>query len=140
MEEFLGKLKTLWEQKKIVEEISSTLDEEKSKLEGHKTEIQKMMEAMGLEKQPLPGYGTVYRQKSFSVKIPKDPAAKDKLFGWIREHKGDDVLKNMVSINSQTLNSFYKAELEVAKEKGDIDWALPGIEAPEVYYTLNMRK
>ena len=140
MEEFLVKLKDLWEQKKRVDEISGVLDEEKSRLEARKTEIQKMMEAMGLEKQPLPGYGTVFRQKSFSVKIPKDPESKERLFGWIKDHKGEDVLRNMISINSQTLNSFYKAELEVAKEKGDVDWVLPGIETPEVYYTLNMRK
>jgi hypothetical protein len=46
----------------------------------------------------------------------------------------------MLSINSMTLNSFYQAELEVAKEAGNIDWRMDGVSEPEVYFQLAMRK
>jgi hypothetical protein len=45
----------------------------------------------------------------------------------------------MISINSQSLNSFYKSELEIAKEQGNVGFKIPGIAEPEVYWTLGMR-
>jgi hypothetical protein len=98
------------------------------------------MEALELEKMAVPGHGTVYRKKSFSVKVPKDPSQKSALFDWIKNNKGEEVLQNMLSINSMTLNSFYQAELEVAKEAGNINWRMDGVSEPEVYFQLAMRK
>ena len=140
MNDFIGKVKDLWETKAHVDTLKDTLAEATSALESKKLDIMKFMEAMELDKQHVPGCGTVFRQQNFSVKVPKDPAQKKALFDWIASHKGQDVLDNMISVNSMTLNSFYKAELAAAQEAGDIKFKMTGIGEPEIYTTLGMRK
>jgi len=140
MQEFIDLVKSVWEQKAVVENIKERLKEETAKLEGLKKDTIKQMEAGELDKFNVPGFGTVSRQKKFSVRVPKTPEDKLALFQYISEHKGEDVLRNMLSINSNTLNSFYKEERAEAVEEGDIDWALPGVKDPEIYWQLGMRK
>lgn len=140
MNEFLDKLKNLWELKAAVEELKAAEAAASKKLEEAKRDVLKAMEVLELDKQHVPGHGTVYRQKNFSVKTPKDPDSKGALYDWIAQHKGKDVLDNMLSINSQTLNSFYKSELAAAVEAGESDFSIPGLGTPEVYYTVGMRK
>ena len=140
MEDFIVAVKELWRQKEVVDDIKDKLGSESKKFEAMKSNAVKALEAMEIDKQHVPGCGTIFKQKSFSVKTPKDPESKRALFGWIAENKGQDVLDNLLSINSMTHNSLYKSELEVAKEEGNVDFALPGIETPEVYYKLGMRK
>ena len=140
MKEFIVAVKELWKQKELVDGIKDKLKEESKTLEIMKSSAIKALETMEIDKQHVPGCGTIFKQKAFSVKTPKTPEQKQQLFGWIKENKGADVLRNMLSINSNTLNSFYKSELEVAKEEGNVDFSLPGLETPEVYYKLGMRK
>ena len=140
MEDFIDVVKQLWAQKSVVDEKKEDLSEASGALEDLKGKAMKAMELMELDKQHVPGCGTIFRQKNFSVQVPKTPEEKAKLFAWISKNKGQDVLDNMVSIHSASINSFYKAELEVAKEEGNVDFAIPGIKMPEVYYTLGMRK
>jgi len=140
MQDFLDKVKKLWEQRAAVEKAKDALAVVSKAFEDAKRDVLKAMDVMELDKQHVPGLGVVYRQKSFSVKVPKGLDQKEALFKWIEEHKGKDVLDTLLSINSQTLNSFYKAELEAAKEAGDYNFALPGIDTPEVYYTIGMKK
>lgn len=59
-----------------------------------------------------------------SVKTPKTPEEKKAFADFLKER---GLFDTMWSINSQTLNSFYKAEVEAAKERGDSDVAIPGI-------------
>lgn len=139
MQEFIEKVKNLWQQKKAVDDLKEQTEEANKVLTGMKLDIVKALEAMELDKQHVPGCGTVYRQKNFSVKVPKDPQSKQLLFSWIASKKGQDVLDNMISVNSMTLNSFYKSELEAAKEEGNVDFKVPGIEVPEVYWSLGMK-
>lgn len=140
MDDFVQAVKKLWGQKALVEEMKENLAVASKLLEGLKMDAMKAMEAMELDKQHVPGCGTIFRQKNFSVKVPKNPEDKEALFNWIAVHKGKDVLDNMMSIHSASLNSFYKSELEIAKEEGNVDFAIPGIDMPEVYWTLGMRK
>lgn len=140
MDQFLEKVKQLWAKKAEVEAMEEQVEQQKAILTALKQEVLKNLETLELEKLNVPGCGTVYRQKQFSVKVPKEPEAKAALFDWIKTNKGEDVLQNMLSINSMTLNSFYKSELEIAKEEGNIDFKIAGISEPEVYFQLAMRK
>jgi len=139
MQEFIDKVKKLWVAKGAKDELTEKLGEASKTVEGLKLDVMKMMEALEIEKQHVPECGTVYRQKEFSVQVPKTPGDKEALFNWIAVNKGKDVLDNMLSIHSQSLNSFYKSEFEIAKEEGNVDFSIPGIKAPEVYYKLGMK-
>lgn len=81
--------------------------------------------------------GTVYVNKAFTVSQPQDPDKKKAFFDYL---KNRGVFEDLASINYQTLNSFYKQEMEAARESGEIDFQVPGIGEPKYVETLRMRK
>ena len=68
--------------------------------------------------------GLVSISNRFSVQTPKSVEDKKELFKYFQS-KG--IYWDMVSVNSMTLNSYYKAELEIAGGEGNIDFAIPGL-------------
>jgi len=140
MEPLLEKIKLLFNKKSEKELASATLDRITKEYTALSNEILKMMESLDLEKQHVPGFGTVSRQENWSVKVPKTPDEKTRVFDYIREKYGQDALMGYVTINSNSLNAFYKQEFELAKERKDVRWKLPGIEEPSVYFKLGVRK
>ena len=137
---FINTCRKIWDQRAIVNVLKEKLGDESKKLEELKATALKQMEALGLTKQHISGLGTIYAQTKFSVRTPKTPEDKTALFEYITNTKGADVLLAMLSVNSNTLNSFHEEEFELAKERGDFKWRLPGCSDPEIYRTLNMRK
>jgi len=95
------------------------------------------LEEVELENFKVPGFGNAIVQNKFSVKTPKDPEAKEKLFRYLQ---GKGHFWEVVSVNSATLNSYYKEQMEEAVEADDFDFAIPGIDEPMHYQQLQMRK
>lgn len=71
-----------------------------------------------------------------SAKTPKTPEDKAALFAYLKEINRYD----MVSVNSLTLNSFYKEQLELAKERGEDDIQIPGITEVTVLPRLSVTR
>jgi len=140
MQQFLDKCRELWEQKARVEKMKDEKKIEDARLAAIKQDLDRIMEDLELDKQHLPGFGTIYRQKKYSIKVPKTPEDKKALFDWISANKGEDVLFNLQSIASPTVNALYKEELEIAKKEGNVDFNIPGVGAPKVYFDIGMRK
>jgi len=140
MEQFLELCRQAWEQKAEVEKIREELKKANASLVKTKASVDKWMEETELEKQHVPGFGTLYRQKKFSIKVPKTPEDKLALFNWISANKGEDVLFALQSIASPTVNALYKEELEIAKKEGNVDFNIPGISGPKLYWDIGMRK
>ena len=82
----------------------------------------------------------VTRVMKCSAKVPKDIEAKQKLFSWLKESYGADVLLSMTTINANTFSSFYNKEDEAAAARGDIDFEIPGVDEPTPYYDLRVTK
>lgn len=59
-----------------------------------------------------------------SVKVPKTDEERQKFFAYL---KGLGVYDQMVGVNSQTLNAFYRDQLKVAQEEGKLDFEIPGL-------------
>lgn len=78
------------------------------------------MESCGKPKYFVEGLGTFSSASRTSVKIESPQA----FFDYIQKTYGDEVLKNMLTIHSAKVNSFYKEELE----KGIAD--VPGLSQP----------
>lgn len=133
-------VRSVFEQKAVVDNLKERLAEENKKLTSLKMGMLETLDAGELEKYNVPGFGTVSRLRKFSIKVPKDPESKQALFDYISEKHGEDVLFNMTSINSQTLQSFYKDEKAIAVVEGNIDWNLPGVGEPKLYYDLGITK
>jgi len=71
-----------------------------------------------------------------SVRVPKEREEKLAFFSYLQE-KG--VFEDMVSVNSNTLNAYYKEQLEQALEQGDVDFRIPGIGEASIKKTLQVR-
>lgn len=82
-------------------------------------------------------HGTVVRNKRFSVRHPSDPAKKDAFFNYLQER---GIFKNMVSVNSQTLSSWYRQELDAAVERGEVEFSVPGLDTPTYVEYITLRK
>lgn len=83
-------------------------------------------------------FGTVVRTRRYSVRVPATAEDKAALFDWLKT-KGDAVYWRYTTVNSQALNSLYKAEMEIAKEEGNTDFKIPGLGLPEMSQTLSRR-
>jgi hypothetical protein len=82
-------------------------------------------------------YGKVTLSTKWSFKTPKTPEDRDALRRFLEE-KGE--FDGLWSVNSRTLNSYCNDAFESAKESGDIDFGIPGIEEPTAYEQLSYRR
>lgn len=82
-------------------------------------------------------HGQVVLSQKFSVRLPADPESWDSLWGYLKERGHYETLR---TINHQRLNGWYKAELDAAKERGDIDLQIPGLAEPSFMPILSFRK
>lgn len=133
LESAAEKLRSLKEQKEALEAQVDTITETIGALHNQLIEWMEEFELTSYKSK----FGNIICVTKMSVKTPKDPDSKAKFFEWL-DSKGikDDIL----TVNSKTLNSMYNAEIEAARERGDEDFSIPGIEAPTVYKQIQFRK
>lgn len=82
--------------------------------------------------------GTLSVSYRASFKTPKEDSDREAFFSYLKE-KG--VYDRLITVNSQTLNSFCKQEMEAATERGEgLDFSIPGIESPTLNEVLSFRK
>jgi hypothetical protein len=83
--------------------------------------------------------GTVSLRKRASFKTPKTEEDRNAFFNQLKEM---GVFDSMITVNSNTLNSFLKAEYEAAEERGEdmVTYKFAGIEPPTVSVTASLRK
>jgi hypothetical protein len=83
--------------------------------------------------------GTISLRKRTSFKVPKDEESRNAFFGKLKEM---GVFDSMITVNSNTLNSFLKAEYESAEARGEdmVIYKFDGIEPPTISVTASLRK
>lgn len=116
-------------------EVSTKLGREVDRLY---EEIGKMLLDLGQNsfKTPL---GTISLRERTSFKVPKDEESRTEFFEKLKEM---GVFDSMITVNSNTLNSFLKAEYESAKARGDdmVTYRFAGVEPPTISVTASLRK
>lgn len=83
--------------------------------------------------------GTATLSTRYSYKTPKLREDKEKFFKWLEEAHGEDTMWAYMGVNSQSLNSLCKTELEMARLKGE-EFSPAGLEEPTPSETLSFRK
>jgi S-adenosylmethionine:tRNA-ribosyltransferase-isomerase (queuine synthetase) len=118
-------------------------DEQKKKTSALYAEAEaidaKIMDALkkaGKKSYKVDGVGTVGLRATETVRVPATIEAKQKFFAWLKEQKGVDVLYSMTTVNSQTLNSWYKKESDLAAERGEAGFSVPGLDGTSTRETL----
>jgi len=127
----------------LAAELKISIDRKKLELEkqqeeflGIQAEIIRILEAMDAESIKIHGFNFYVEEKA-SVRVPKTIEEKRLLFAYLKEQ---GLFEEMVSVNSQTLNSFYKSMAEQAAAEGNLDFRIPGVEEPSSYKQLKMRR
>lgn len=93
-----------------------------------------LLKTVGRDSFETPGVGTAYishRQNFTTPKLSEDKVA---LFNYIKQKYGEESLRGMISINSMTLNSWAKREVE-----GGV-LTIPGLGQPTATEILGFRK
>ena len=130
--------------------LASSLVSLKQEIEEKKAQLKQLQESFdktsqdlialceSLEVDSFNAHGfTFYTQNKESVRIPKDEESKAAFFEWLKEQ---GLFDSMISVNSQTLNSLYRAKSEEALKEGVLDFRIPGIDEPTTYKQLGMRR
>lgn len=95
------------------------------------------MSELSLSKYSIEGVGTVYLQNKLSVKTPNTEEDKAAFYGHLKEIGQYDAL---MSVNSQTLQAWYKAQLETAQIDGQGIPHIPGLTEITSYQQVVLRK
>lgn len=110
--------------KKIYQEADNKYEEQRTRL------LNLLMESGQSKFHSL--YGTISMAIKKQVKVPKEPNEKKLMLEYF-ESLGPELYNAYVSINSMTLNSYYKQQVEM-----DPDFNIPGItgitEIPELRF------
>lgn len=72
-----------------------------------------------------------------SVRVPSNPEDKALFVEYLKQ-KG--IADQMLTVHSATLRSFYQSEFDAAKERGDLDFTIPGLGEPTITETLSFIK
>jgi hypothetical protein len=99
--------------------------------------LMSILKATGKKSYKVDGLGLISLVTKEVVTTPKTVEDKRKLFSWIKDRYGLDVLDTMVSINHQSLNSFYNQE---AEKSNSPMFHIPGLEQPTATESLSFRR
>lgn len=117
-----------------------TLDLERKKLQmkldALEGQLMEILEEQGMSSFTAPS-GLINLVHKSSVTTPKTLEQKRSLFKYLSDR---GVFEELVSVNSQTLNSFYRAEEAMALERGEFDFSLPGVGQPSVRNQLRFTR
>lgn len=137
---------TLKDMDALIEQISNKryeIDEHRiieKKLNAELDELERKcisyLKELGRESYQSP-IGTIYQIQKPRITTPKTDKDKKAFFDYL-EKKG--LFLQYASVNSNSLNSFYRAEFEAAKERGEMDFNIPGLGAPSIYETVGFRR
>lgn len=132
----LGKL--IFKQKNLCDELDKSLTEQKATLTKLQSKMISVLDKFGRCNYSIPGSGMLIKTERMSVTLPKSPEEKEAFYNYLKEKS---LFEDIVSVNSMTLNAFYKKEFDIACEEGrSVGFKIPGISEPRTVLTLNVRK
>lgn len=134
-----GMVKELVELRKVHQAKKDEASAAHADVESMEAKISSVLQASGKSKYFVDGVGTAYLINKYVVRTPKDNQSKMLLFDYIKHRHGEDVLVSKLSVNHQSLNSFYNEEVAALAKEGKLA-QIPGIEEPTHEINLGFRK
>lgn len=124
------------ELKRSIAELEEEVKRKKEVFSALSEKIVATLEASEVDSMRAHGF-LFYIERRSSVTTPKTLEEKRELFDYLRQQ---NIFDEMVSVNSQTLNSLYKQLEAEALERGELEFKLPGVAEPTTYTTLKMKR
>lgn len=126
----------LFKQRAICDSMSAQWTEENKKLAAMQAKVTTYLKELGRKEYKTPEGGLSIVQK-WQVTLPKGEENRTKFFNYLKEQ---GVFDSLISVNSNTLQSYYKTEFENAKAQGNFEFELPGLGPATLHETITMRK
>lgn len=79
-------------------------------------------------------FGMIVRSTKTSFRQPDGEKNRERFFNYLKEQ---GIFDTMISVNSRTLTAWAKKEVEASDAE---DWVPPGLDKPEIYETISLRK
>lgn len=105
---------------------------------GLRMDVLAILKAAGQSKFFAEGIGAVSITNKLSVTTPKSHEDKRQLLDYFKD-QGEDVYLTYASVNSQSLNSYFKLQTEEAAKKGEL-FELPGVGSPTLVQNISFRR
>lgn len=134
VEELDALIKTLKDLRSEKEDKELSLKETNKKIMELEAKCTKFLNDLKRDSYSSPE-GTISIRRSFRVAVPSSLEEKTAFFSYLNE-KG--IFFDLVTVNSQTLNSFYRKELENAEDP--MSFSIPGIGQSKLYESVNFRR
>ena len=119
--------------KSAYEEAKRLSNDAHAHLEVAKAEVLTLLQKAGKSKYHVDGLGTVSVVGKAKVRVPKDPSDKKAMLDYFAS-KGEEVFNQTVTVNYNSLNSWYNQELEQ-----DPLFRMPGVESPKPEFQISFR-
>lgn len=140
VQEIESLVKSLAEKRIEVEEKKRPYTQASEELEQIEQQVAAALVEMGKDSYKSE-YGTVSRRTEDRYNLPTTPEDREKFFNFLKE-KG--VFEQMITINSNTYNSFVKAEKEALEQRegpeATLHFSLPGVPEAKSRQVLSFRK
>jgi hypothetical protein len=129
---------SIFHQRGVSEDLEELLKTSNKTLDRLQAQMIAILDRFGRTNYEVPGVGKLVVSERSYVGLPKTPEAKEAFYSYLKD-KG--IFDELISVNSNTLNSFYKREREIAREEGRaLEFKIPGIGEPSTSTTLRMTK
>lgn len=139
LDEEVSKLKEL---KEVYEAQKRISDLAYGDYEDQRNYLVSLLAKAGKKKYEAEGVGTISVSSKLKVKYPQTLENRLEFLAYVKNKYGEDGLANLVTVNYNTLQSFYNDEFNAAAESGEAvdSFHVPGIPEPEETKTLSFRK
>lgn len=130
-------IQELMQEEDFAESVGDFVKDLNKSIAGKEGRIVAVMEEMGRDDYQS-DVATIGFDNRWSVNNPATEEDKKLFYNYLRER---GIFEAMVSVNSNTLNAYYKRELAEAEERGEgVTFGLPGIGAPKLFKKLRLRR
>lgn len=127
----------LFEQRQKIEAMEEQVTTENKKLAFMKSKIVDYLKELGREDFKSAS-GSVSVKAQWRVNLPKSEEDRAAFFAHLKDR---GIFDSMITVNSNTLNSYFREEWEAAQESGDaMNFKMPGIGEPKLFEDLYVRK
>lgn len=122
------------EEKELAEIEVTKINKELTEL---KAEAVAYLKELGQEGFKSPA-GSISIRHLWRVGLPKTEEDRAKFFQYLKDQ---GVYEQYITVNSQSLNSYYMAEWEIARKEGrGMEFSIPGVGQPTLFEDLGIRK
>jgi len=105
---------------------------------GIRMDVLSILKAAGQSRFHAEGIGSVSITNKLSVTVPKNHEDKEAMLEYFKE-QGQDTFLTYATVNSMSLNSYFKLKTEEAAAKGET-FNMPGVGEPTLVENISFRK